>query len=246
MHSRRLRAVAAAWVLLVAALVLNVSVAQRSLDRDARAATEAAEWFFLPPVPLLRMLAMGYDHALADYLWIKTMWFVGDPDFGEGDYATLARMLDVITDLKPRFYYLYRFGGSYLGFGPGGADEAVELLEKGAAHFPDDWMMPFLAGFNYFYHLGDPGRAAPYFARAAELPGAPRYLKALAARLHARANDARSAAMLLAQIAEAEPDPDIRAKYLERLEALQAEIAAESAEMARASAMADGTSPEAP
>ncbi|MCA9771705.1 MAG: hypothetical protein KC466_04805, partial [Myxococcales bacterium] len=209
MDRSRQRKVALAWGFLLAALVLNVVVTQRSLDRSVRPVDAASEWFFLPPTPLLRGLAMGYDHAVADYLWIKTMWFLGDPDFGGRDYATLARMLDVVTDLKPRFYYLYRLGGSYLGFGPDGARAAVALLGEGREAYPDDWMMPFLMGFNYFYHLKDPGSAATYFAEAAKIPGSPRYLGALAARLHAQAHDTRAALMLLAQVAKAEPDPAI-------------------------------------
>jgi len=209
---------------LVIALAWNAGSAQSALDRRATTEVEELSWFFMPPTSVLHVLATGYGHALADLLWMEAMWVLGDPDFGDEDYLVVTKMLDTITDLKPSFYYLYRLGGSYLGASPEGVGGATALLEKGTRAFPDDWFLPFLIGFNYFYYAGDNARAAPYLDRAASLPGAPSYLRGLAARIYAKADEKRAALALLSEVAGAEPDPERRAGYMARIEELQREI----------------------
>lgn len=221
----RRKHLAKAWALLLVALALNAARLQTRLDDAAAAAPRDASWFFLPPAGALKIAATGYDHAVADWFWIKAMWVIGAKELSDAEARTAARMLGAVTDLKPDFYYVYRLGGAVLGLNKASARDAVALLEKGMKRFPEDWFLPFLVGFNYFYQLEDNERAAPFLEKAASLPGAPRYLAGLAARMYAHADDRRTALTLLAQVADAEPDPDRKAKYLERIRELEREIA---------------------
>ena len=95
-------------------------------------------------------------------------------------------MLDITTTLDPRFNIAYRFGAVFLAEPyPGGAgrpDLAIALLEKGLRARPDKWEYMQDIGFvHYWYGPRLPARRPTWFASAADVPGAPWWLKSLAA-----------------------------------------------------------------
>ena len=115
-------------------------------------------------------------------------------------FDLLYQLLDVTTTLDPRFNIAYRFGAIFLSetypHGPGRPDQAVALLEKGLKAMPDKWQYWQDIGFVYYWNVHDYSRAAAAFARGAELPGAPWWLRSLAATTLAKGGD-RSASRLL-------------------------------------------------
>jgi hypothetical protein len=75
---------------------------------------------------------------------------------------------------------------------------------------PDVWQLPFYIGYDYFYELCDPAKAAPYFQTAALLPGAPSYLSSLAARMTVAGGDIEAAGEFLQRLYEQTSDPRLR------------------------------------
>ena len=65
--------------------------------------------------------------------------------------------------------------------GPGRPDLAIALLQKGLAAQPQKWQYMQDLGFVYYWHLHDYKRRGEWFQSAADMPGAPSWLRPLAA-----------------------------------------------------------------
>jgi hypothetical protein len=160
-------------------------------------------------------LAVGYSALAADLYWIRAIQYYGDvklrlakelagkaPGPAQGapgaptDYRLLYPLLDLTTTLDPRFNIAYRFGAIFLAEAyPGGAgrtDLAIALLEKGLAVRPDKWEYMQDIGFVHYWWRHDYKAAAEWFDRAGSTPGAPWFLKSLAATTLAEGGDRAS------------------------------------------------------
>jgi hypothetical protein len=76
--------------------------------------------------------------------------------------------------------------------GPGRPDLAVKLLEKGIRERPDKWEYMQDIGFVYYWYGHDFRESAKWFDKAGQMPGAPWWLKSMAATTLARGGDRRS------------------------------------------------------
>ena len=112
------------------------------------------------------------------------------------EYNQLYTLLDITTSLDPLFDIAYRFGAVFLAeaypAGAGRVDLAVKLLEKGIAARPDKWEYMQDIGFVYYWYAHDYRQASAWFQKASEVPGAPVWLKPLAATTLAQGGDRES------------------------------------------------------
>ena len=90
--------------------------------------------------------------------------------------------------------------------GAGRPDLAVALLEKGLRESPGKWEYMHDIGFVYYWDLHDYPKAAEYFNRAADIPGAPWWLRSVAATTLARGGDRGASRLLWRQLYETAPD----------------------------------------
>lgn len=177
----------------------------------------------------LRRLTTGYHALAADLYWIRAIQHFGRtridltatspaaavrPRDAARPYALLYPLLDLTTTLDPRFNIAYRFGAIFLSAPfPGGAgrpDLAVALLEKGLRESPRKWEYMHDIGFVYYWDLHDYPKAAEYFNRAADIPGAPWWLRTVAATTLARGGDRGASRLLWRQLYETAPDDNGR------------------------------------
>jgi tetratricopeptide (TPR) repeat protein len=171
-------------------------------------------------------LALGFDAALADVYWIRAVQHYGRdrklPRY-RGRYELLAPLVNITTSLDPYFTTAYVFGALFLAEplpnGPDQFDEAVALLEKGLRAEPDAWRYAQYLGFLHYWHRDDRQAAAREFDRAASIPGAPIWLKPLAAQMFAEGGDRQAARTLLESLAQSE-EPWIRDLAQRRLREL--------------------------
>ncbi|HWF85600.1 MAG TPA: hypothetical protein VG222_12165, partial [Vicinamibacterales bacterium] len=142
------------------------------------------------------------------------------------EYRFLYPMLDITTTLDPRFNIAYRFGAVFLAEAyPGGAgrpDLAIKLLEKGLRARPDKWEYMEDIGFVHYWYRHDYKAAAAAFARAAQVPGAPWWLKSLAATTLAQGGDRRSSRVMWEAIRQSAENDWLRRDAERRLTQLQA------------------------
>lgn len=180
----------------------------------------------------MKRLAVGYDAAAADVYWIRALQHFGrerlSPPSHVRSYALLYPLLDLTTTLDPYFTIAYRFGAIFLGEpfpgGPGRAELAIALLQKGLRYQPGKWQYMQDLGFVYYWHLQDYRTAAAWFERAAAAPDAPSWMRPLAAVTLAEGGHRNASRSLWQQIAKSEEGwlRDSAAQRLLQLDALDA------------------------
>jgi tetratricopeptide (TPR) repeat protein len=211
-------------VALLAVFGLLASAAGLQYVREQRypRPTVSQQTLFITSGNALRRMTTGYRALAADLYWIRAIQHYGAtrigltaplaraPLDGASRYELLYPLLDFTTTLDPRFNIAYRFGAIFLSAPmPGGAgrpDLAVALLEKGLRESPRKWEYMHDIGFVYYWDLHDYPKAAEYFNRAADIPGAPWWLRSVAATTLARGGDRGASRLLWRQLYETAPD----------------------------------------
>ena len=175
-------------------------------------AVDAPTLLYVRAPAVARRAALGYKGFAADVYWIRALQHFGEehlaPPSHVRTYALLYPLLDLTTTLDPYFSIAYRFGAIYLGEpypgGPGRPDLAIALLNKGLASQPDKWQYMQDLGFVYYWHLHDYRAAADAFQRASAMPGAPNWMRPLAAVTLAEGGNRNASRALWTQLAQAD------------------------------------------
>jgi len=205
--------------LCVATVALVVS-SRRLEDRPHNPDLGAAP-IYLPQARYLRPLSLGYDIALSDLLWFRTISYFGEHYRSDRVYPWLAYMCNLVTDLDPRADYVYRFGGMILPWEAHEADAGIALLEKGVRALPNSWMLHYWLGFSYYFFKADQGRALTHLERSAQLPGAHANAAALVASLRAQQYGPATALAFLAEIARDTDNEQMREVVHGQMQAAQ-------------------------
>jgi len=198
-----------------AGLILSLYALQSDLDRQQAATPKLQRFMYLPQGEYLRVVTLGYEQVAADLLWIQAIQALGERSVSQEAGQWIARVLDVITTLDPRFVRAYEMGGIALSTIVPLYAESNRLLEKGIRENPRVWQLHFYLGFNYYFHFDDAAKAAENIARASRLPGAPEYLAPLAARLYVSARSPQVGIDFLVQMYERTTDENVK-KVLEK------------------------------
>ena len=213
----------------VVLLVLLGAALQVARDQAPLAGPVPPRVWSVPPAGLVRRAALSFESVLADFYWIRAVQHYGRTRLSGGgvhDYALLYPLLDVATTLDPRFDAAYRLGALFLAEPPpGGAgrpDLAVALLRKGVASVPERWQYLQDIGFVHYWWLQDVEEAARWFRRAAEIPGAPWWLRFLAATTMTEGGDRPGARALWRLVHDAAGDVWMRGEAARRLVQLDA------------------------
>jgi len=194
-------------VALVAAVLLGGAV-QIQAAREARypPREENPQILYVQSGSVLRRLAGAYAPLAADVYWIRAIQYYGGHKLRQGptntgdSYELLYPLLDLTTSLDRHFNIAYRFGSIFLSEPyPNGAarpDLAIKLLEKGLRERPGKWEYLQDIGFVHYWYDHDYRAAADAFNRAADVPGAPWWLRSLAATTVAKGGDRQSSRLM--------------------------------------------------
>lgn len=232
-------------VLIFSAVFLATAVELQAL-RDRRYPPRAIDEdsLYIESGTALRRLTVAYNALAADVYWIRTIQYYGDakrrlnalkgvpeppPMIAEAtprDYSLLYPLLDVTTSLDPRFNIAYRFGAVFLAEAyPGGLgrpDLAITLLEKGLRERPDKWEYMEDIGFVHYWYRHDYRSAADWFRKGGDAPGAPWWLRSLAATTLAQGGDRQSSRLMWEAIRQSSEVDWLRQDAERRLLQLQA------------------------
>ena len=231
----------AGLLLAVALLMAGLVRVQAARERAFPTAEDTEDGLYLTSGEALRHLTVGLNALASDVYWVRALQHYGgtkrrlaaSPGVApppllvrSSDYSQLYPLLDITTTLDPRFHIAYRFGAVFLAesaaSGPGRPDLAVRLLEKGLRAEPDKWEYMEDIGFVHYWYEHDYPRAAERFRQAADIQGAPWWLKSLAATTLAEGGDRRSS-RLMWQAIEASAEIDwLRGDAARRLRQLDA------------------------
>ena len=121
----------------------GIGVLQPGLAEDVRSTRLRDDVFVLPPPNQLKVMALGYKHAIADLIWAKLLVEQGVHWQEKRKFATLPSYIDAIIALEPDHPTLYKFVDTLLVFQPvpATAEEARlarQYLERGTRERPYD------------------------------------------------------------------------------------------------------------
>jgi tetratricopeptide (TPR) repeat protein len=196
----------------------------RNVDRSRPTAT-LQEVLYVSSPKLLKRLCLGYEGLLADIYWTRTVqYFGGLHSHGGGTYKLLWPMLNITTQLDPHLIPAYEFGGTFLlakpPDGAGDPGKAIELVQYGTQHNPDDWHLYYDLAFIY-YDQKDYRHAAEAFLRGSQLPNTHPFLKIMAAQMAQHGGDLQTARMMWSATYQTTHDALIRANAAAHLRAIQ-------------------------
>lgn len=204
-------------------------------------ANKSERKLYAPPPLVLKYFTFGYNNTSADSYWIRLLQDFGvceqkrggspiDPETGarrgknrtpECSLGWGYHMLNLITDLAPRFYVAAVNGPLILSVVADDIDGATLLYEKAIRLFPNDWGAHYYAGSHFLNEVEDSQRAIDLFKRAYSL-GAPSWLPLLIARLQTREGRRDIAkSILLEFIKNAENNEHLKERAREKLKEIE-------------------------
>jgi hypothetical protein len=164
---------------------------------------------------------LGYKNLVADVYWMRAVVYYGgrrrhstaQQESGAAptaNFPQLYSLLDLVTSLDPHFKVAYRFGAIFLAdtypTGPGRPDLAVALLQRGVDRDSARWEYMHDIGFIYYWWIKDFDKAAEWFKRGGEQPGAPSWLAPLAATTLAEGGNRTGSRLLWTQLLNSDID----------------------------------------
>ncbi len=180
-------------------------------------------YLYLPSGNYLRTLSMGNPSFVGDLLMARALTYFGSHYYQRGyRYQWLYHLFDVLTDIDPYNRESYLIGARLLTL----VDVTLsnKLLEKGLKNHPNYWKIPELIGFNYFYHLKEPEKAAKYYEIASNLPGHPPYIPSLAGKFYSEIGMFEEAIKVLRNFYETTQDKRLKEDFREQIDELEQKI----------------------
>lgn len=171
---------------------------------------EKHEALYLPNGTGLQLISFGYRNALADMLWFNTISYFGKHFKGDRKFEWFEHMCNLVTDLNPKAKHVYEFGGMMLAWEANQPEESIKLVSKALQHFPNDWSLYYLRGFNYMFFLKDNAKAREDFISAAKQADAPSFMAILASKQLASSESLKTAITFLEQSIKNSSDPNQR------------------------------------
>lgn len=163
-----------------------------ALERMEPRVDRSQELLYLPNGKHLALLSLGHQPLLADIFYLWAIQYYSDYE-RQDRYRYVEHVFgNVITELDPHYIDPYWLGALILTLEAGDLEAGLRLLDKGFRNNPEQWILPYLAGWEcYLAHQYE--RAADYFDRAAAVPGVPQRVLRVRAGIFWRAGRLREA-----------------------------------------------------
>lgn len=182
---------------------------------------EVDETLYLPNGKALKLVSLGFENVLADLLWFNTISYFGRHFRSDQQYRWLSHMCNLVIDLDPKAAHVYQFGAVMLSWELGAPDESNALLTKAMKALPDNWLFPYLRGFNYLFFFKDPVHAKDDLLLAASKPNVHPMVANLAAKQISDLDNPAVAEETLKDLFNASADPVVREVLREKIAALE-------------------------
>lgn len=167
---------------------------------------------------VIKLLAPADPSFISDLIWMRTAYYFGFHAMSDRQYPYLAHLLDVITDLSPKWDIPYYFGATLLPIEADSAEEGYYIIDKGIREFPDDWHLWFFKGYYQWQIDNDLTNAAETLQHASSLHGAPSYLARLPATLATRTGQRELAIRFIHESLKQVKDEKQKQVLLEKLQ----------------------------
>lgn len=215
---RRLYAVAALLLFLAAGLLSRTAAARQAAE------ARTSPILYLPSGRYLKVAALGFESILADAIFLWSIQYYSNYAITDR-YDYLEQIYtDVISDLDPHYLDPYLVGAMIMNVEAHRPESALRLLDKGIRNNPEEWILPFEAGYVCYQDLKDYARAGRYFEIAAGIPGAHPAVRRFHAEMSNRAGDRRASLLQWSEIWETSTDPYVRGVAWNHVHDLKVEV----------------------
>jgi tetratricopeptide (TPR) repeat protein len=201
---------------------------QRWIDSSRARDVVSDETLYLSSGETIKQMSVGLEALVADIYWIRTVQYFGRKLIESGEplgadtshikMDLLAPLLRIIVTLDPAHIPAYRFGAIFLP--ERDLPSAVELLERGIRENPNEWRLYQDLGYIY-WQARDYAKAADWYERGADVPGAQWWMRDLAGLMRIRGGSRETARQVYIRQLESD-DQNIRNQAVARLKQLQA------------------------
>lgn len=164
-------------IIILLVLLCPVLMIQTRYLKSIRKSPPYRDSVYLPSGKVVKPLALGFDMALADLLWLRSIQAFGGHFFGDKAFKSIFNLFDVITDLDPYFIEAYTFGNLVMGDESGDQESALRLLDKGIQKMPKEYRLPYEALYVCNWQLKDKNRAKRYAVLALKTDNCPDFVK---------------------------------------------------------------------
>jgi tetratricopeptide (TPR) repeat protein len=178
----------------------------------------------------VKRVSLGFNGLAADWYWMRSLQYVGGkilklPEhvpldhLGQLNLRLLAPLLDTATTLDPQFMEPYQYAAVVL---PDlDVQEAIRIVRKGVVARPLEWRLYQHLGFIYWQQQ-DFKKAAEAYEQGGKLPGAPVWMRAMAARMAGEGGSRNTAREIYQRLYEEAADDKIKNMASKRLQHLTA------------------------
>ena len=161
---------------------------ERALGHEHR----SKSLLLLPNGKHLKIASLGQAPLLADLIYLWAIQYYSEYE-REDRFEYVQHIFgEVIAELDPHYIDAYWMGALILIVEAKDLDAGLELLDQGMEANPDNWLLPYLAGWEcYHARRFDPAEA--YFGRAEKIPDVPSYVRRTRIGIAAAKGDLRRA-----------------------------------------------------
>ncbi|MFQ5669642.1 MAG: tetratricopeptide repeat protein [Acidobacteriota bacterium] len=214
----------AAAVLLAVGAIGLIAASQSWLLRRNWPPEEPRQLLYLPNGRFLQVASLGQTTFMADLVYLWSIQYYGTYQ-NEQRFAFLEHVYSkVISRLDPRYVDPYLVGALIMVVEKKDVEAALRLLDQGMKSNPDQWILPYEAGFWAYDTAHDYARAADYFRRAMAIPGAPPSVRRMHAELFNKKGDKSTSLALWKDILETAEDENVRAIAAKHVHDLTLEV----------------------
>lgn len=158
------------------------------------------ESLYLNPTTARRM-SLGFNGLVADWYWMRSLQYVGKKiisvpedvtidDLSQLNLKLLAPLLDNATTLDPEFLDPYEYAAVVLPAVD--VQQAIRIARKGIDANPSAWRLYHQLGYIYWQQQ-DYQAASDIYRLGAQIPGAPAWMNAMAAKMAAEGGSRETA-----------------------------------------------------
>jgi hypothetical protein len=173
----------------------------------------------------VRRLSLGFNGLAADWYWMRSLQYVGGKlvnahesirldDMSALNLKLLAPLLDAATTLDPEFMEPYEYAAVVL---PGvNVEDAIRIVQKGITANPSAWRLYQHLGYVY-WQRHDYQKSAQVYAAGGRVPGAPRWMAEMGARMLAEGGSIQGARQVYQHLYDESKDEQVKEMLQRRL-----------------------------
>jgi tetratricopeptide (TPR) repeat protein len=179
----------------------------------------------------VRRISLGFNGLAADWYWMRSLQYVGGKLLNTNENVRLDNLaplnlklleplLDAATTLDSEFMEPYEYAAVILPAVK--VEDAIRIINKGIAANPSEWRLYQHLGYIY-WQQEDFKAAADAYGRGATIPGSPRWMEAMKAKMLAEGgsrNTARDIYVHMYQEAGDDQVKEMARRHLMRLDSL--------------------------